>query len=130
MQLKKKTSIRKNHKAEKKAKVYAPSSYRAMWLMAMFDLPVTDAGAKKAYTHFRKELLKDGFILLQFSVYGRYCSSDDAADVHVQRIRRALPGRGQVRVMKVTDHQFGKMLVYEGKKPAEPESAPQQLELF
>ncbi len=101
-----------------------------MWLMAMFDLPVTDAAARKAYTKFRKELLKDGFLLLQFSVYGRYCASEDAADVHVQRVRRALPGEGQVRLMKITDHQFGKMLVFEGKKPAEPEGEPRQLELF
>lgn len=114
----------------KSAKVYPPSPYRAMWLMAMFDLPVTDAAARKAYTKFRKELLKDGFLLLQFSVYGRYCASEDAADVHVQRVRRALPGEGQVRLMKITDHQFGKMLVFEGKKPTEPEDGPQQLELF
>jgi hypothetical protein len=39
-----------------------------MWLVVMFDLPVT-ADARREYAHFRKGLLKDGFARMQFSVY-------------------------------------------------------------
>ena len=49
------------------------SGYRAVWIFAMFDLPTDTDKARKDYTHFRKNLLKDGFAMLQYSVYARHC---------------------------------------------------------
>ena len=40
-----------------------------MWLFTMFDLPVTTPKAKKRYAQFRKLLIKEGFSMLQYSVY-------------------------------------------------------------
>ena len=68
--------------------------------------------------------------MLQFSVYARYCASEEASQVHRKRISGALPPDGEVRLMTLTDRQFGKMQVFHGKKRREPEHAPQQLELF
>jgi len=101
-----------------------------MWLFAMFDLPVDSKEARRRYTRFRNELLKDGFTMLQFSVYARYCPSEEASQVHRLRVRRALPPEGHVRLLSVTDRQFGKMAVYYGRKRAEPEKPPAQLMLF
>lgn len=106
------------------------SKYRAMWLVAMFDLPVTTRKARKAYARFRKTLLNRGFTMLQFSVYARYCTSEEASDVHRAQIRKCLPDDGQVRLMSITDLQFGKMEVFYGKKQTLGESAPGQLSLF
>ena len=36
------------------------SGYRLMWMMVMFDLPVTDKAARKEYTRFRNFLLDNG----------------------------------------------------------------------
>ena len=107
-----------------------PAAYRAMWLIAMFDLPVETAENRRAYTRFRKVLLKDGFMMLQFSVYARYLPSEEAAEAHRRIVKMALPSLGQVRVITITDHQFGKMEVYFGRKPREPESQPAQIMLF
>jgi len=104
--------------------------YRAVWLLVMFDLPVDDADARRRYSKFRKELLKDGFLMLQFSVYGRFCASEEAADVHRKRVRRAIPEYGEVRIIHVTDRQFAKMEVLRGKRPAPPEEAPPLLLLM
>ena len=52
------------------------SGYRCMWVLAMFDLPVDTKRARRAYTQFRKFLLKDGFAKMQFSVYVRHCASE------------------------------------------------------
>lgn len=101
-----------------------------MWLVAMFDLPVDTQARRRAYTRFRKVLLKDGFTKLQFSVYARYCVSEDASKVHRQKIRDELPEEGEVRVVTLTDHQFGKMEVFFGKKRAPTEEKPLQLEFF
>ncbi len=106
------------------------SAYRSVWLMAMFDLPVETPDNKRDYARFRKALLKDGFMMLQFSVYARYIPSEEAAEAHRRTIRSAIPPLGQVRLMAVTDHQFGKMEVFCGKKPREPEEVPEQILLF
>jgi len=106
------------------------SEYKGMWLFAMFDLPVDSADARREYTRFRKALLRDGFTMLQFSVYARYCPSEEASDVHRKRVRQALPPNGEVRVMSVTDHQYGKMELYLGRKRADPEEPPPQMMLF
>lgn len=54
------------------------SEYRGVWLVAMFDLPVDTKEARRHYTQFRNALLKQGFTMLQFSVYARYFPSDGA----------------------------------------------------
>jgi len=81
------------------------SGYRLMWVVAMFDLPTDTKNARKAYTHFRKHLLDDGFTMLQYSVYARPCASKENAEVHVQRIERNLPPDGEVRILPITDKQ-------------------------
>jgi len=106
------------------------SGYRAVWIFAMFDLPTDTKKARKDYTDFRKHLLKDGFTMLQYSVYVRHCSSEENADVHYNRVKSFLPDDGEVRLVTITDKQFARMETHWGKmrKPAPP--APRQLELF
>ena len=55
------------------------NAYRIMWLFVLFDLPVETKKERKAAADFRKALLKDGFSMLQFSVYNRHCASDESA---------------------------------------------------
>lgn len=106
------------------------SGVRGMWVMALFDLPVDTPDNRKEYTRFRKALLELGFTMLQFSVYARYCSDDDVASTFRKRIRQVLPPGGQVRVVSITDVQYGKMEIYQERKRGPPESAPSQLMLF
>lgn len=96
----------------------------------MFDLPVKTREQRRRYTRFRKLLLVDGFSRLQYSVYARYCPSDEAAAAHRQTIRGGLPPDGQVRLLSVTDHQFGKMENFVGKTRKPTEEPPRQLMLF
>lgn len=96
----------------------------------MFDLPVDDSQARREYTTFRKELVREGFAMLQFSVYARYFGSEEAATARRRRLRQALPPRGQVRFLAVTDRQFGKMEVHIGKTRGHPEEPPAQMLLF
>ncbi|MGH9821170.1 MAG: CRISPR-associated endonuclease Cas2, partial [Pyrinomonadaceae bacterium] len=57
-----------------------------VWLVVMFDLPTETKQERRRYALFRKFLLKDGFSMLQFSIYGRHCASDENADVHEKRV--------------------------------------------
>lgn len=101
-----------------------------MWLLAFFDLPVETKEQRRRHTRFRKDLLKAGFAMLQYSVYGRYCGSEDRAEVHRKAVRAAVPADGEVRLLAVTDKQFGKMEVHRGKKRCAAEPVPEQLVLL
>lgn len=101
-----------------------------MWLVAMFDLPVSTQEARREYTLFRDFLLQEGFTMLQFSVYARYCGSEDKSRAFRRRIQRALPPDGEVRLLAITDRQFGKMEIYAGKKRRRAEKPPDQMLLF
>jgi len=101
-----------------------------MWLFTMFDLPVDTRAARREYTRFRKTLLVEGFCMLQYSVYARYCPSEEAGIAHRRCIQGVLPPHGQVRLLTVTDRQFGKMEVFYGKSRQPVEEPPAQLMLF
>lgn len=54
---------------------YRLNAYHIMWLFVFFDLPVSTKKEMKAAALFRKNLEKDGFSMMQFSVYIRHCAS-------------------------------------------------------
>src|SRR3990172_5691062 len=97
------------------------SAYRFMWVLAMFDLPVDTKKARKAYTQFRKKLLKDGFTRMQYSVYARHCASRENAEVHMARVGSFVPDDGEVRIFTITDKQFELMRIFWGKRRKPPE---------
>lgn len=108
------------------------SKYRIVWLQVCFDLPVVSKAQKRRYTDFRKRLLKDGYMQLQYSVYLRYCGSAQTADVHERRLKSWVPSEGHVWILRVTDQQFANSTHYWGKKAMEKENLGPgaQLELF
>jgi len=106
------------------------SRYQSVWLFAMFDLPVKTKAEKRRYVRFRNLLLDNGFSQLQYSVYARFCPNGEAAETYRARLKSKLPPAGHVRLLTITDRQFGKMQVFHGKKRADVEQQPDQLSLF
>ena len=106
------------------------SEYRVMWVMVLFDLPTETKKDIRAYTLFRKRLLKDGFTMFQFSIYIRHCASMENAEVHKKRVKSFLPRYGKVGIICITDKQFGNIELFYGDKPQIPNTPGQQLELF
>ena len=101
-----------------------------MWTLVLFDLPTDTKEARKDYTQFRKHLLNNGFAMMQYSVYMRHHASSENAAVHIERVKRALPPDGEVRLLQITDKQFGRIQVFYGKRKTPVEKAPAQLEFF
>lgn len=106
------------------------NEYRILWVLVLFDLPTETKRERRIASKFRKEILKDGFVMFQFSIYLRHCSSRENADVHINRVKRLLPEKGHIGIMTVTDKQFGMMELFYGKKEKALPDTPQQLELF
>lgn len=101
-----------------------------MWVFVFFDLPTETKRDRRNYTRFRKELLKDGFAMMQYSIYVRHSNSRENAAVHIQRGKSILPPKGNIIVFTITDRQFGDMEFFQGTTNAKRPETPQQLELF
>lgn len=107
-----------------------PWGWRSMWVIAMFDLPTLTTQDRKVYARFRKNLIEDGFTMMQYSVYSRHCASIENAAVHAKRMGEKVPAAGEVRFLTITDKQFGRISVYVGKKRQATLPSPSQMELF
>ncbi len=106
------------------------SAYRIMWIFTLFDLPTETKKQRKAYTLFRKALLKDGFTMMQYSIYIRHCMSFESAEVHIKKVEKNLPKEGKITILTITDKQFEKIKHYWGEAQEEPPNTPRQLEMF
>ena len=117
---------------------YRLNAYHIMWIFVFFDLPVTTKKEMKAASLFRKNLEKDGFAMMQFSVYIRHCASRKSMEVHIKRIKSMLPESGKVSILTVTDRQYGEIYNFWGvpkstklsKITKKNISEPVQLEFF
>jgi len=111
-------------------RVPAISGYKSVWLFAMFDLPVVKKEQRREYARFRKKLLREGFSMLQYSVYARWYESEETCETCKRYVRANLPPEGQVRLLSVTDRQFEKMEIYIGISREPAEEPPVQVMLF
>ncbi len=87
-----------------------------MRMIVFFDLPTVDAQDRKAASKFRKFLLKDGYHMMQFSVYTRVCNGVDAVKKHEARLYASIPSKGAVRLLVLTDKQYNTMKILLGTK--------------
>lgn len=101
-----------------------------MRLFVFFDLPVTKKEQRKIAAKFRKNLLNEGFVMLQFSVYCRCCRGQDIVEREIRRIKQILPEEGNVRILQITDKQYGGMLFPAGTPKKEEILSSEQLLLF
>ena len=109
------------------------SSFNIMWLMLMFDLPTKTNKDKKRYHWFHDELEKEGFMMLQYSVYGKIFSSPESASYGRKRIKEFINKnikKGNIRMLMFTDKQFANMEVIIGEKSTEEKNEAKQLLLF
>jgi CRISPR-associated protein Cas2 len=106
------------------------NQYRSMWVLVLFDLPTETKMERRVAARFRKSLLEDGFAMFQFSIYLRFCSSRENADLHIRRTKSMLPKKGKIGILAITDRQFGLMEIFHGKKEVPVDRPSQQLTLF
>lgn len=101
-----------------------------MWVLVFFDLPTDTKKERNEAARFRKDLLKDGFVMFQFSIYIRHCPSAENAATHIKRVKNLLPQYGQVGILSITDKQFSNIELYSEQKIKESGDVVVQLELF
>lgn len=106
------------------------SGFRLMWLLVMFDLPVTTRTHRRNYTRFLRDLIEQGFFRVQFSVYARPCATEENAASQFNRVTSALPPAGEVRILRFTDKQWARMVCFYARRRRLVEEAPEQFTFF
>lgn len=93
--------------------------YATMWLFVFFDLPVKNKTQRKKAARFRVDLEKDGFTMMQYSLYRRWCATRNNAETHINRIRQLAPDVGRISILMITDKQYGDMVnIWNGDRHA------------
>ena len=87
-----------------------------MRVIVMFDLPVLTAQERRDYTRFRKHLLKNGFLMMQESVYSKLALNTTVANGIVASIKEHKPKDGLVQMLVITEKQYSKMEYVVGEK--------------
>lgn len=102
-----------------------------MRIIVFFDLPVVSAKEKKAAAKFRNFLVKDGYNMIQWSVYSRICNGTDSIAMHKQRLQQNLPPKGSVRALTLTEKQFESIDILLGEKTfADSSESTELLNIF
>lgn len=101
-----------------------------MYLLTMFDLPSKTKRERRIYRSFRKTLLELGFTKIQFSVYIKYAENETQASTLKKNIRKALPKKGDIRTINLTDNQYHKMETFNNNKQLENAPPPEDFIVF
>ncbi|MCI5575753.1 MAG: CRISPR-associated endonuclease Cas2 [Eubacteriales bacterium] len=89
-------------------------SYRFMRMIVFFDLPTESEADRREYRKFRRMLVKNGFIMMQESVYCRMVLNATVQKSVTDVIRREKPPEGIVQLLTVTEKQFAGMTYITG----------------
>lgn len=87
-----------------------------MRILVFFDLPVQTTAERRAYGQFRKYLVKNGFIMLQESVYCKLAPNQTAVEAQVESLRKNKPPAGVVEVLTITEKQYARMEMIVGSR--------------
>lgn len=79
---------------------------RFMRVMVFFDLPMLTDKNRAEYNKFRKFLIKNGFIMMQKSVYTKLVSNNVMSQAVKRTVRDNIPSDGLVEMLEVTEKQF------------------------
>lgn len=88
-------------------------SYKEMRLIVLFDLPVKTNIEKTQAQKFRSNLIAEGFLMMQYSCYSRFCRNDFETNRYYKRIKKLSDNLigGEVRILKITNKQYENMLI-------------------
>ena len=90
-----------------------------MRVLVFFDLPVLTSENRRAYAKFRRFLLKNGFLMLQESVYCKLALNSSAVNAIVDNVHKNKPEEGLIQLLTVTEKQYAKMDIILGQVKSE-----------
>ena len=98
-----------------------------MRVMVFFDLPIGSSEQRREYSRFRKFLLKNGFLMIQESVYSKLALNGTVANSVVENIYKNKPKEGLVQLLTITEKQYAKMEFVVGSAQSEVLNSDERL---
>ena len=92
------------------------SSYRSMRIILMFDLPSVEDYEKKEYSQFRKALLRNGYSMMQYSIYIKVSNLQVDLKKEIAKFKDKIPRDGNIRMIAITEKQYQAMEIVLGNK--------------
>lgn len=86
-----------------------------MRVIVFFDLPTVTTEDRRAYAKFRRRLIKNGFMMVQESVYSKLALNSTQVSQIMGEIKKISPEKGLVQILTVTEKQYSKMTLLFGK---------------
>ncbi len=90
-----------------------------MRVMIFFDLPTKSAKDIQNYTKFRKTLLENGFVMMQYSIYTKIVLNKSGLKSIENKIIEITPKKGLVQMMVVTEKQYSNVKNIVGENNSE-----------
>ncbi len=98
-----------------------------MRILIFFDLPVETSKDRKEYSVFHKFLIKNGFIMMQKSVYSKLVINNVTSQAVKAKVYDNLPSSGTVALLEVTENQFSRIDYLVGEKQSLVEESVDRL---
>lgn len=98
-----------------------------MRLLLFFDLPTETSKNRLDYTRFHKFLIKNGFIMMQKSVYSKLVINNVTSAAVKAKISKNLPPAGIIELLEVTENQFSRIEYLIGEKQSIIEESMERL---
>ena len=92
------------------------SNYRQMRMLLIYDLPMVDENDVKKYNKFRKNIMKMGFYMLQYSVYSKVLQNESSFNQIKTKVSKIIPDCGHIIIFKLTEKQYQDMIYLRGIK--------------
>jgi len=90
------------------------STYTYMRIILFYDLSFDNKDDVKAYTKFRNNILKLGYIQIQYSVYSRVVQTKTMVEQHIKKLKKIIPPSGSIRAIVLTEKQYNSMFLLRG----------------
>lgn len=98
-----------------------------MRVIVFFDLPTETALNRREYARFRKFLIKEGFIMMQESVYCKLALNLTVASSVIDRIKKNKPSGGLIQLLTITEKQYNSMEFVVGRKSSDTVDSDERL---
>ena len=86
-----------------------------MRMIIFFDLPMITKSDLAEYRRFRKFLIRNGFIMMQESVYSRLVLNGSSFNLLKIQVEKNLPSSGLIQMLQVTEKQYSDIVFFKGK---------------
>ena len=97
-------------------------SYRYMRMIIFFDLPSVTYADQKEYNKFHKFLIKNGYIMMQESVYTKLALNNSIVLSEKDKLTKGL-----VQLLVITEKQFSRIEYLVGDKKTDIEDTESRL---